>query len=185
MLKEKLNKKILSIASIVLLIGVISVSAFSYFNNNSNNNESDHSDSDEGFHLHAGFLVYKDGELVDFSGEDYMQIATCNTPGYKPTTIKEKVHLHDNVGIVTHVHSEDVSWSNLFESLEYHITPSEITAAFVNNQPVENILDLKPSNNDSIIIVIGELEDLDSITEQSVPVEFIEEIASRVESCGI
>lgn len=58
-------------------------------------------------HFHAGFLVYVDGKLQDFSGDIYMSPNVCRKPDVRLSSEEEqmeKAHLHDGVGDVVHVH---------------------------------------------------------------------------------
>ncbi len=46
-------------------------------------------------HWHANFALYMSGELVDFSGNEYMEeTSRCNvTTDVRP---EDRIHLHDN-----------------------------------------------------------------------------------------
>src|ERR1700730_17097255 len=69
-------------------------------------------------HFHAGFQVYVDDKLQDFSDFKYMHEAPCTVNG-KPLTNNhvdeqiEKAHLHDQIGDVVHVHRLGATWSDL------------------------------------------------------------------------
>jgi hypothetical protein len=77
-------------------------------------------------HYHANFAVFVDGERLDLSGDEYMEEVThCNAgAGMSPT---ERVHLHDNVPDVVHVHHDGVTWGHLFYNLGMTLGQRSIT----------------------------------------------------------
>lgn len=79
-------------------------------------------DEQPSFHEHAGFHVYVDGQFVDFSAPDYMHLAPCGHVGIPDLsademTVEDRVHLHDQVGDVAHVHAAETSWQMLMDSI--------------------------------------------------------------------
>jgi len=64
-------------------------------------------------HFHANFLMYVDGEKIDFSGDKYMEdVAGCSLTWL--IYPKDRVHLHENNGETIHIHDEGVSWGHFF-----------------------------------------------------------------------
>jgi hypothetical protein len=70
-------------------------------------------------HYHAAFAVVVDGAPLDFSSPDQMHIAPCGTDEDPDAALsaKDRVHLHNQVGNVAHVHDDNVTWATLLESL--------------------------------------------------------------------
>lgn len=75
-------------------------------------------------HLHAGFQVYQGNTRADFTDIRYIYFMPCGLPDDQISTIQDKIHLHDQVGDVAHIHAAGITWRNLFESLQYDI-PSQ------------------------------------------------------------
>ena len=76
----------------------------------------------EGIHYHAGFKVYTDGQLEDFSQIKYMSVLACEVDEeieYEENDQLEKAHLHDEVGEVVHVEAEGAKWKDLFQNINY------------------------------------------------------------------
>lgn len=76
-------------------------------------------------HFHANFAMYLNGTKVDFSNTRYMEdIASCQVSG--ALTPRERVHLHNGVGDLAHVHDTNVTWGNFFTNLGYMIDDTHI-----------------------------------------------------------
>lgn len=141
----------------------------------------------EAIHYHAGFQVYKDGELVDFSDLKFMHDEPCTLDG-KPAEDDhedeqiEKAHLHDLVGDVVHVHRKNVVWGDLFKNLEYTF-PSG-TEFYLNEEKIETGFTTPIKAYDSLTIFVGE----DPLKEENllmrVTKEHIQEVEKRSETCG-
>ena len=99
----------------------------------------------ETVHFHAGFQVYIDGKLQNFSNIKYMETKPCaNDEGDEtksPEELqKDKAHLHDNVGNVVHSHVRGGAWGDLFRNIKFNIQSEKGIAAYVNGKEVKNIL---------------------------------------------
>jgi hypothetical protein len=69
-------------------------------------------------HYHANFAVFINGERQQFNGPQYYQeIASCTTHD----TPQSRVHMHDNVSHIVHVHDKLVTWGNLFTVLGWSL----------------------------------------------------------------
>jgi len=141
----------------------------------------------EEIHYHAGFQVYKDNVLQDFSGLEYMHINPCSEKeSNKKLTPEEeqieKAHLHDNIGDVVHVHRPDALWRDLFLNIKSPI--DVVTSAFINNEPVEDILDYPINESDSVVFFVGENENIEEKLKSVVTRERIIEVENKSENCG-
>jgi hypothetical protein len=182
-------KKPLSLVLVIFIV-LASVSAyFIYQSRNDSNAEAEHTEeeddhSDE-FHLHAAFKIVKDGEIMNFSDGKYMYYKPCGGEESEMTTIKDKVHLHNFVGDVPHIHAEGITWRNLFESLEVEQPITYIS--YLNGEKVDNLLDIQIKEYDRVLFIIGEISAATNVNDllNQIPDESrIKEIEKQVENCG-
>ncbi len=138
-------------------------------------------------HYHAGFQVYKDNVLQDYSGLEYMNLKPCSESHdhtkLSPEDLQlEKAHLHDNVGNVVHVHTEGALWGDLFKNISVDISPD---TAYVNGKQLnENIMVYPIKPYDSVVIFIGENTQVDEKILGMVTQDQILEAENKSESCG-
>jgi hypothetical protein len=73
----------------------------------------------ESVHEHANFLVFVNGQQLNFSQEKYMEEETACKIHDKGANLtdKEKAHLHGLIGWVAHKHSSDATWGLLFRNM--------------------------------------------------------------------
>lgn len=69
-------------------------------------------------HYHANFLVVVDGEPLDLSSSRYMEDAS-SCVGDEEVLPAQRVHMHDGVGDVVHVHHDGVTWGHFFSVLGF------------------------------------------------------------------
>lgn len=71
-------------------------------------------------HYHANFAVYVNGTREPFdSFTFYEEIASCSDGKNSP---RSRVHMHDQIPHVVHVHDPAVTWGHLFENLSYSLS---------------------------------------------------------------
>lgn len=135
-------------------------------------------------HYHAGFRVYLDGKLQDFSDFKYMRISPCaQGESHGPVDEQvEKAHLHDGNGDVVHVHRAGPVWSDLFINLKYPIPASKPVMGYIHGKKVENILNSPIRAYDSVVIVIGKAPPSRMMKE--VARERIEAVEKQSEYCA-
>jgi hypothetical protein len=141
--------------------------------------------STESIHYHAGFQVYLNDSLRDFSDLKYMHGASCVEGPVTPAPVDdqiEKAHLHDGVGDVVHVHRAHAVWGDLFKNINYPIDST--ASAYINGQPINNFLSFPIKPYDSLIIFEGINTDINSKLNQEVTKAHIVEIEQKSESCG-
>lgn len=133
-------------------------------------------------HIHAGFQIYLNGELQNYSEDRFMNYTACSEDGSYDDGLR--THLHNNVGDVLHVHKSGTTWRHFLEELgfDYKQTP---TVAILNGENVGDYLDMQINNLDSIIIVAGEYQNFDKMTLNMVTQERIIEVSTMPELCGI
>lgn len=134
----------------------------------------------EKVHYHAGFLVYIDGILQDYSDTKFMHIEPCVVEGvaHEEDEQLEKAHLHDNVGDVVHVHRNSAKWKDLFVNLG--ITLPQNAPITVYTEATTGTLNDPITPYESVIIIVGENKnkEMPYITR-----EHIEETERNSESC--
>ena len=139
--------------------------------------------SDE-VHIHAGFQVYNNNALMDFSDFKYMHQQPCSEEedhDQKDEQI-EKAHLHSGIGNIDHVHLSGSLWKDLFQNINVQIDPS--ASAFINTTPVPDFLNTPINNYDSLVIFQGENDQIDIKISNAVTKDQIIQAESSIESCG-
>lgn len=141
----------------------------------------------EPIHIHAGFQVYKDEKLQNFSDFKYMHEMPCTVDG-KPVENAhvdeqlEKAHLHDQNGDVVHVHRKGATWRDLFVNIKYPI--SENAVAYSNGQKVEDFLDHEIVAYESVVIFEGKHTKDQELLKKAVTKERVTEIENSSEYCA-
>lgn len=139
-------------------------------------------------HYHAGFRVYKNNILEDYSGLEYMAVEPCteNEKGEDSESPEheqiEKAHLHDGIGDVVHVERAGSVWRDLFTNMKVEITTDAIS--YLNGVETENFLDLPIKTYDSLVIFEGENTDMVEKLKAAVTKDHIIETEQRSENCG-
>ena len=127
-------------------------------------------------HYHAGFVVFKDDQKIDFSDFKYMRVKPCTEDKDHEDSDEdiqaEKAHLHDNVG--------EARFRDLFINLKYSIDYSNSTA-YINGKKVENFENLNIQPDDSLVVLIG--NNKTNHLQDAVKKEYIEERASKSVDC--
>lgn len=134
-------------------------------------------------HFHAGFQVYVDDALQDFSDIKYMQIKPCGDAVHEANDQIEKAHLHGGVGDVVHVHREGALWKDLFVNLPYEMPASVV--GYVNGQRVPEVLSMPILKNASVVFFVGENTDIQEKVAARVSSKRIEEVALQSETCAV
>jgi predicted lactoylglutathione lyase len=76
-------------------------------------------------HYHANFAVYINGDRQQFKGQQYYQdVAAC--AAYNDMTPEKRVHMHNNINDVVHVHDHAVTWGAFFQNLGWNINADYI-----------------------------------------------------------
>ncbi len=123
-------------------------------------------------HYHANFLVYINGLQENFSGDKYMSSeaqCTVEAKGITNLTAEEKVHLHDNIGTVVHVHAPGVTWGLFFQNIgvsfnstcigidgnSYCNNGNESLRMYVNGNQVDTFANTLIVRQDRVLITYG------------------------------
>jgi hypothetical protein len=73
-------------------------------------------------HFHANWAIYLDGERLDLSHPRYMEDVVACAAGDQVFP-EERVHMHEGIDHVVHVHHEGVSWGHLLQNLGFAAGP--------------------------------------------------------------
>lgn len=138
-------------------------------------------------HYHAGFQVYVDGKLQDFSDIKYMHVKPCTNHKEKEEhedEQEEKAHLHDGIRDVVHVHRDNATWRDLFINIHYSFNSSQSAESYVNGKRVLDILNQKINPYDSLVLLLGKHGNVKDYIKNKVTKEHIQKTEKRSESCG-
>lgn len=74
-------------------------------------------------HYHANFALYVNGERENFDNFTfYEEVASCGSD--EDNNPKTRVHMHDNVSDVVHVHDAGSTWGHFFSNLGFSLSNS-------------------------------------------------------------
>lgn len=139
-------------------------------------------------HFHAGFQIYVDGKIQDFSSLKYMNVEPCTAHPEETTDPEheqeEKAHLHDLVGDVVHVHRANSTWGDLFKNMQFNITSSKPITSYINGQKVNHILTLPIKSYDILVLIIGEKPKDTNFLKKAVTKNHIIKTEKKSETCG-
>ena len=180
----KINKFVSGEIKYLLLLTFVLAITISAFFVARNRGEAKENQVEE-IHYHAGFQVYVDDKLQDFSDLAYMQIEPCGEDEHEQFSEEheqiEKAHLHDGVGDVVHVHRNGAVWRDLFTNIEFPLDPNAVV--YVNGNLVEDFLNYPIYPYDSLVILSGESSEINEKLKNAVTREHIEEAEAKSESC--
>lgn len=142
----------------------------------------------ETVHYHAGFQIVQNGMLLDYSAPEYMHVVPCLDKNVHieidKNDVTERIHLHNQVGTVAHIHDNGVVWEDLLRSLGAIDTFSNmpITVFDTQGKKIENGLQKVIDSYESIVIVVGGAPS--DISKYIVSKETILKAEKDVENCG-
>lgn len=135
-------------------------------------------------HYHAGFRVFMNGVLQDFSGPEYMALTPCSDTTVYEDEQLEKAHLHDRIGYVVHAHREGGKWGDLFTNVHYQFDSAKPVIAYINGKQVTSILNEPIRPYDSLVILVGRHGDVRQYLQQQVTEKEIKTVEKKSEDCG-
>ncbi len=142
----------------------------------------------DGVHYHAGFQVYDGDTLVDFSGPEFMYLGECGKMGHSFETVRDRVHLHERIGDVAHIHDEGVTWRDMFLSLDQESYLEEIDVVLLENElRGSEVLDQVIQPHERVIFVANQSDSERSVTslwEDMISEEYIREVEEKSLNCN-
>ena len=139
----------------------------------------------EQVHIHAGFRVYIDGKLQDYSDYKHMNFVPCSEHDAKKSPAEEqieKAHLHDGVDDVVHVHRDGAKWGDLFKNMKVELPVDKGLWGYLNGVQQKDILNAPIQPYSTAVFVFG--QDNASHDKEVVSIEHIKEIEEKSELCG-
>lgn len=139
----------------------------------------------ESVHYHAGFRVYIDDHLQDYSGYQFMNYTPCQEHDEKKSAEEEqleKAHLHDSVGDVVHVHRDGALWGDLFKNIGVFFPEEKSVMGYIDGVERTEFLSEPIEPYTTLIVSVGETED--SRREEKIERGYIEEVEAKSELCG-
>lgn len=140
-------------------------------------------------HYHAGFEIYKDGKLMNFTDLTFMDVKPCGPENDEDEPHKDfnaEVHLHDGIGNVVHIHGKEAQWKDLFKKLNIDVTSTTIGAYFEETpQALLSDQPIKPYQR-AVFFILSPGEHSEEISESHsrMPVSYIKEIEKKGENCS-
>jgi hypothetical protein len=142
--------------------------------------------SQDQVHYHAGFQVYINDQLQDYSGFEHMKIEPCHEGEHPELTREEeqleKAHLHDGIGDVVHVHRSQALWQDLFINADIPIEQNVIV--YINSKQVDDFFSREIQPYESVVIFQGENTDIEDKLAKAVTQDHIIEVEGMSENCG-
>lgn len=119
-------------------------------------------------HYHANFALYINGQKEEFKNFIYYEEVTACSEESKSNP-KSRVHMHDNVNHLVHIHDDAVTWSHFFNNLgivisnNSIITPNDTYMSsetsdliyVLNGKKISSITNLKINSGDKLLINFG------------------------------
>ncbi len=120
-------------------------------------------------HYHANFALYINGQRDEFNGPGYYEeVQACmNNHSSDP---KVRVHMHNNVNSVVHVHDAGATWGQFFANLGYNLSDTLVQTNngtyisgvdgakltfMLNGQKVDDIANRLIGDDDVMLISFG------------------------------
>ncbi|MEO6508735.1 MAG: hypothetical protein ABIO02_02170 [Patescibacteria group bacterium] len=138
--------------------------------------------SEKDVHFHSGFQIYIDGKLQDYKDAKYMSLVPCNNDDHQVETT-DKVHLHDGVGSVVHVHQSNVIWNDLFRYLKLDISKIDPVEAYVNGIKINSIAEEEIQPYDSLVLLLGKHEKINTYLDAALTKEYIHDAETKSGLC--
>ncbi len=123
-------------------------------------------------HYHANFAVFVDGERLPFEKFTfYEEVEACGGNGIESPKIR--VHMHDQINHVLHVHDNGATWGHFFANLSYvvgndfiqtdeglFVENGENTLTFIlNGEETSTVYNKTIGNEDVLLISYGSESD--------------------------
>lgn len=123
-------------------------------------------------HYHANFAVYINGERESFEEFTYYEEVAACTSDYADNP-KGRVHMHDRVNDVIHVHDKRVTYGNFFQNIGWNVGDDYLVALdklyqndndnrvvyMLNGERVRGITNRVIGNMDRLLVVYGDTSD--------------------------
>lgn len=160
-MKSKINKRIVLALLVGFVLGVVWLVAMRFVTYKGDT-----------VHYHANFALYVDGQRDEFDNFTfYEEVQSCGSD--EKNNPRNRVHMHDEVNHVAHVHEPGVTWGHFFANLGYVLgdelvetddgvfvdgeSGNELTFT-LNGQEVSTIANEHIKNEDVLLINYGKAD---------------------------
>jgi len=141
-------------------------------------------------HYHANWALFVDGERVDLSEDRFMEDVGACLASAADMRPQDRVHMHEGVQDVVHVHAGGATWGHLLANLGYavgpefliepdgrsHIESDAVKIHYIKNgQLLHDIANEPISSGDRLLISVGP-QTVDEAREDLLP-----QVASNAE----
>lgn len=122
-------------------------------------------------HYHANFGIFVNGERQHFTSFAYFEEVTSCMGDYSDNP-KSRVHLHDQIDHVTHVHDKGATWGHLFANIGLVLgndvielenglykEPETSIRFLLNGQEVDTVANRVIESEDKLLISVGTTDD--------------------------
>lgn len=140
------------------------------------------SSMEEDVHFHAGFHIYTDNRLMEFSDTKYMHVNPCTEDDTNHVdTSEERAHLHNNIGDVVHVHSSRATWGDLLKTLRF--SSNEYRTFYLNGKLAPSLENTFIHEYDQMLLLVGENENIQEKIDTLPDENRIRQAEQLTESC--
>lgn len=148
----------LSLLILVLILGLGTISLWRFFTTYKSEN----------IHYHANFAVYINGERAALAEPTYYEeLAGCDLHEFESPLAR--VHMHNGISELVHIHASAVTWGNFFENLGWSLGPDFLRTReqllvadqkhpliyLLNGQPITNPANMIIGDEDGLLISYG------------------------------
>lgn len=119
-------------------------------------------------HYHANFAVYVNGVREEFKSFTYYEEVAACTSAFADNP-KGRVHMHDEVSDVIHVHDKRVTYANFFDNIDWSLGPNFVRTAdglvtntddkawvfMLNGKKLDRVDNLVVGDQDKLLISYG------------------------------
>lgn len=123
--------------------------------------ESSRSGENEELPINAGFRIYIDDVLQDYSNADFARQKPCNNEN-------SPIFITSEFSDVVFVESENQTWQDLFDALKINLADFPRPVIYANRLNAPDLLTDEINNLDSAIFILGESQNLNKINDNYV-----------------
>jgi hypothetical protein len=155
----------------------------------------------KGVHYHANFAIYIDGQRQQLNEPFYYQPVGTGCTNSRALTPYERVHMHDKVNSVVHVHDNAVTWGNFFQNIGWivdtnlledphgkiYMADGQSKVTFIlNGKTTDNVVNQVIGDEDRLLVSFGVSSNQDLQSQyNSVPATAHKyDISKDPASCG-
>lgn len=157
-----MRRNLILAAVLGFVVGVLWLAAIRFFTITS-----------DSVHYHANFAVYVNGQREEFDNFSfYEEVQACSDD--ELNNPRSRVHMHDQINHVVHVHDHAATWGHFFANLNFALGQNVLKTAdgvyvdgqdgkqlsfILNGQEIQSPANLTIGNEDALLINYGDEDD--------------------------